>query len=156
MDLPSRALGWTLFAFNIGVEIGQLVFVVLVASLFIWIRSRSEAAGRRLAFAGSIIVMLAGAFWFVQRVFFSGGVDMKRIVVLTALIAAGAVSYVVAQQGGQKPMVVEVEKLKDNLFILKGEAAVATRPSSSSRTASPSSTRRTPAGARRFWRRSRS
>jgi cyclase len=45
---------------------------------------------------------------------------MKRIVVLTALIAAGAVSYVIAQQGGQKPMVVEVEKLKDNLFILKG------------------------------------
>jgi len=45
---------------------------------------------------------------------------MKRIAVLTALIAAGAVSFVVAQQGGQKPMVVEVEKLKDNLFILKG------------------------------------
>ena len=45
---------------------------------------------------------------------------MKRIVVLTALIAAGAASYVVAQQGGQKPMVVEVEKLKDNLFVLKG------------------------------------
>jgi cyclase len=44
---------------------------------------------------------------------------MKRIAVLTLLIAAGAVSYVVAQ-GGQKPMVVEVEKLKDNLFILKG------------------------------------
>ena len=45
---------------------------------------------------------------------------MKRIVVLTALIAAGAVSYVVAQQGGQKPMVVEVQKLKDNLFVLTG------------------------------------
>jgi hydrogenase/urease accessory protein HupE len=73
MDLPGRALGWTLFAFNIGVEIGQLVFVVLVASVFVWIRSRSEVAGRRLAFAGSIIVMLAGAFWFVQRVFFPGG-----------------------------------------------------------------------------------
>ncbi len=73
MDLPSRALGWTLFAFNVGVEIGQLVFVVLIASLFVWIRSRNEAAGRRLAFAGSIIVMLAGVFWFVQRVFFSGG-----------------------------------------------------------------------------------
>lgn len=74
MDLPSRALGWTLFAFNVGVEIGQFVFVVLIASLFIWIRSRSEVSGRRLAFAGSIVVMLAGAFWFVQRVFFSGGV----------------------------------------------------------------------------------
>jgi hypothetical protein len=73
MDLPRRALGWTLFAFNVGVEIGQLVFVVLIASAFVWIRSRSESAGRRLAFVGSIIVMLAGVFWFVQRVFFSGG-----------------------------------------------------------------------------------
>jgi hydrogenase/urease accessory protein HupE len=73
MDLPGRALGWTLFSFNIGVEIGQLVVVVLVASLFAWIRSRSEAAGRRLAVAGSVFVMLAGVFWFVQRVFFSGG-----------------------------------------------------------------------------------
>ena len=73
MDLPRRALGWTLFAFNAGVEIGQLVFVVVTASVFIWIRSRSEAAGRRLIVAGSLIVMLAGAFWFVQRVFFSGG-----------------------------------------------------------------------------------
>ena len=73
MDLPARALGWTLFAFNVGVEIGQIVFVVLIASLFLWIRSRSETAGRRLAFAGSVIVILAGVFWFVQRVFFSGG-----------------------------------------------------------------------------------
>ncbi len=46
---------------------------------------------------------------------------MKRMIVLTALIAVGALTYVVAQQGGgQKPMVVEVEKLKDNLFVLKG------------------------------------
>ena len=45
---------------------------------------------------------------------------MKRMVVLTALMAAWAASYVVAQQGGQKPMVVEVQKLKDNLFVLTG------------------------------------
>ncbi len=44
---------------------------------------------------------------------------MTRIVVLTALIAAGALSYGVAQEG-QKPMVVAVEKLKDNLFVLTG------------------------------------
>jgi cyclase len=47
---------------------------------------------------------------------------MKRIVVLTTLIAAGAVSYAVAQ-GGQQPMVVEVQKLKDNLFVLTGGSA---------------------------------
>ncbi len=73
MDLPSRALGWTLFGFNVGVEMGQLCVVVIVASAIAWIRSRSEVAGRRLAFAGSIIVILAGTFWFVQRVFFPGG-----------------------------------------------------------------------------------
>ena len=29
--------------------------------------------GRRLAFAGSLVVILVGAFWFVQRIFFPGG-----------------------------------------------------------------------------------
>ena len=73
MDLPQRALGWSLFSFNVGVEIGQLIVVVLVASALAALRHRSEAAGRRLAFAGSIVVVAAGTFWFVQRVFFAGG-----------------------------------------------------------------------------------
>ena len=73
MDLPSRALGWTLFSFNVGVEIGQIFVVVAVASALAALRARSEAAGRRLAFAGSIVVIVAGAYWFIQRVFFPGG-----------------------------------------------------------------------------------
>ena len=73
MDLPSRALGWSLFGFNVGVEIGQLFVVVLVAAALGWIRSRSAVVARRLVLVGSVVVMLAGAFWFVQRVFFSGG-----------------------------------------------------------------------------------
>jgi hydrogenase/urease accessory protein HupE len=72
MDLPARALGWSLFSFNVGVEIGQLLVVVAVASALTALRSRSEAASRQLAVVGSIIVMAAGAFWFVQRVFFPG------------------------------------------------------------------------------------
>ena len=73
MDLPARALGWSLFAFNLGVEIGQLVVVGVVATALAALRQRSEAAGRRLAVAGSLVVVVAGTFWFVQRVFFSGG-----------------------------------------------------------------------------------
>jgi hypothetical protein len=73
MDLPPKALGWALISFNIGVEIGQLVAVVLLASALAWFRSRNPAAARRLAVAGSVVVMAAGTFWFVQRVFFSGG-----------------------------------------------------------------------------------
>jgi len=70
MDLPARALGWSLFSFNLGVEIGQLLVVVVVASLFAALRARSAIAGRRLVVAGSLVVIAAGAFWFVQRVFF--------------------------------------------------------------------------------------
>ena len=48
---------------------------------------------------------------------------MKRSIVLGMLIAIGAVTLVVAaQQGGgqQAPKVVDVDKVKDNLFVLKG------------------------------------
>jgi hydrogenase/urease accessory protein HupE len=74
MNLPSRALGWSLFSFNLGVEIGQLLVVVLVTSALMALRSRNEAAGRRLVLAGSLAVIVAGSFWFVQRVFFPGGI----------------------------------------------------------------------------------
>jgi hydrogenase/urease accessory protein HupE len=75
MELPTRALGWSLFSFNVGVEIGQLFVVILVASALAALKSRSEWAGRHLAFAGSLVVIVAGAFWFVQRVFFPGGIS---------------------------------------------------------------------------------
>src|SRR5947199_3078221 len=48
---------------------------------------------------------------------------MKRIIVLFALLLVGALTMViVAQQGGGQPQarVVEVVKLKDNLFVLTG------------------------------------
>jgi hydrogenase/urease accessory protein HupE len=67
--LPSGALGWSLFSFNLGVEIGQLAIVLVVASALAAVRRRSAPLGDRLAFAGSVIVILAGAYWFVERVF---------------------------------------------------------------------------------------
>jgi len=74
MNLPSQALGWSLFSFNLGVEIGQLLVVAVVASALAALKSSNEAASRRLAFAGSLAVVLVGAFWFFQRVFFPGGI----------------------------------------------------------------------------------
>jgi hydrogenase/urease accessory protein HupE len=73
MGLESRALAWSLLSFNLGVEIGQLLVVVVVATALAALRTRSETAGRRLAFVGSIGVIAAGTFWFFERVFFSGG-----------------------------------------------------------------------------------
>jgi hypothetical protein len=69
--LPTEALGWSLFSFNVGVEVGQLAIVLVVASLLAAIRRKSHALGARVAFAGSIVVIAAGSYWFVQRVFFA-------------------------------------------------------------------------------------
>lgn len=68
--LPRQALGWSLFSFNFGVEIGQICIVVVVAWLLAALRRRSPALGRRIVTFGSIAVILAGSWWFVQRVFF--------------------------------------------------------------------------------------
>jgi hypothetical protein len=67
--LPRAALGWSLFSFNLGVEIGQLVIVIAAAGALAWIRQRSATGSYRVALGGSIGVVLAGLYWFVQRVF---------------------------------------------------------------------------------------
>jgi len=68
--LPREALGWSLFSFNLGVEIGQLAIVLVVATLLETVRRRSHAIGYRAAYAGSVVVILAGSYWFVERGFF--------------------------------------------------------------------------------------
>ena len=75
MELPSRAVAWSLVSFNVGVEIGQLAVVIVAASALAALRSRSKLAGRRLALAGSVVVIAVGGFWFVQRVFFPWGLS---------------------------------------------------------------------------------
>jgi hydrogenase/urease accessory protein HupE len=68
--LPPQALGWSLFSFNLGVEIGQVCIVVVVALLLTALRSRNQALARRVTIIGSVGVILAGCYWFIQRVFF--------------------------------------------------------------------------------------
>jgi hydrogenase/urease accessory protein HupE len=67
--LPSQALGWALFSFNVGVEIGQICIVIVAASLLAALRKRWPVLGRRIVVAGSVVVIAAGTFWFFQRVF---------------------------------------------------------------------------------------
>jgi len=68
--LPREALGWSLFSFNVGVEVGQVAIVLIVAAGLAAVRRYSVALGQRVAFAGSIVVIAAGTYLFVQRVFF--------------------------------------------------------------------------------------
>ena len=71
MELPRAALGWSLLAFNGGVEFGQACIVVTVAPLLALSYKRSHLMGWRVASTASIAVIAMGAFWFIQRV--SGG-----------------------------------------------------------------------------------
>jgi hypothetical protein len=71
--LPREALGWSLFGFNVGVELGQLIVVVPCAVALAWLRRASPLAAARMAMIGSVVVVVAGAWWFIARVFFPEG-----------------------------------------------------------------------------------
>jgi hydrogenase/urease accessory protein HupE len=68
--LPRAALGWSLASFNIGVEIGQVCIVLAIAPVLAFLGARSPLVARRVATVGSAIIIAAGSYWFVQRVFF--------------------------------------------------------------------------------------
>jgi len=65
--LPREALGWSLAGFNVGVEIGQAVIVLLVAPPLAWLSRRAPAAHARLVRVLAAGIAAAGGFWFVQR-----------------------------------------------------------------------------------------
>ncbi len=69
--LPGKSIGWALFSFNAGVEIGQACIIVLVAPLMAFLRRIAPEAARRVAQVGSVVVAAAGLWWFIERVFLS-------------------------------------------------------------------------------------
>ncbi len=69
MELPAHALGWSLLAFNVGVEIGQACILVAVAPALAILAKNSPVLARRLTHGLALGVTTAGAFWFFQRVF---------------------------------------------------------------------------------------
>ena len=74
MELPARDVAWSLLSFNVGVEIGQLIIVMAAAQVLFLVRKWSTVAGQRIAVIGAIAVIAAGTFWFIERVFFPGGI----------------------------------------------------------------------------------
>jgi len=65
--LPPRAVGWSLFAFNVGVEIGQACIVLAVSPLLALLAARAPKASQRAQVAGSLVIIAAGAYWLVER-----------------------------------------------------------------------------------------
>jgi hydrogenase/urease accessory protein HupE len=68
--LPAQAIGWSLFSFNLGVEIGQALIVLAVVPLLAMTRRRNHRLAAQIVKAGSVCVILAGGYWFLQRLLF--------------------------------------------------------------------------------------
>jgi hydrogenase/urease accessory protein HupE len=70
--LPPQALVTSLFSFNLGVEVAQVCIVLLVTPVLAFIRTRNPLLAQRIATVGSVGIVIAGGYWFVQRSFFGG------------------------------------------------------------------------------------
>jgi hypothetical protein len=66
LELSRQALVQALIGFNVGVELGQLAFVVVFLPLLVW----ASRPGRlpRLPQVLSVLVAVVGAVWFVERI----------------------------------------------------------------------------------------
>jgi len=58
----------SLFAFNIGVELGQLSVVLLCFALVGWWFGKKPWYRQRISIPASVIIALIGLYWFLQRV----------------------------------------------------------------------------------------
>jgi hypothetical protein len=67
LHLPQEQVGWALFGFNFGVELGQLLVLAPLVPLLALARKKElfQRLGARALSGG---VALAGAVWFVVRV----------------------------------------------------------------------------------------
>lgn len=68
MVLPRQAMGISLFAFNIGVEIAQASIVILVAPVLAFLRRENAGLSEAVIATGALSITAAGAFWFFQRI----------------------------------------------------------------------------------------
>ncbi|BCM91672.1 hypothetical protein IAD21_03547 [Abditibacteriota bacterium] len=67
IGLPRVVLSWALVSFNIGVELGQSVIVLLVAPLLALLAHKQKILYGHTVLSGSCVIGAAGLFWLIQR-----------------------------------------------------------------------------------------
>ena len=69
IGLPPDRFMVSLVSFNIGVEIGQVMIILLVFELFVLPFKSQPKNYRRLAFITSILIAITAMYWTVERIF---------------------------------------------------------------------------------------
>jgi hydrogenase/urease accessory protein HupE len=67
IGLPPSGVVPSLVSFNVGVELGQLCVVLLVAPILLWLVPRYQQAAR-VRTLGSVVLLLLSTLWFFERV----------------------------------------------------------------------------------------
>lgn len=67
MHLPRSGLISSLFSFNMGVEVGQVVIILFILPL-LWLLNQTKAY-RAVVTTASVFILSLGLFWFYQRAF---------------------------------------------------------------------------------------
>ena len=65
--IPAARIWPWLFAFNVGVELGQVVFAA-AAALLLYVCARRTRQLRRITIAANALLLVAGCAWGVERV----------------------------------------------------------------------------------------
>lgn len=65
LELPTHGLVLSLVSFNLGVELGQLAVVLVLAPFSVWLARQKFAF--KAQFALSSAIFLSSCVWFVQR-----------------------------------------------------------------------------------------
>lgn len=66
LNLPTAQFTWALLQFNLGLEFGQIMIVVVVAAVLYALRQRPSYPAWAIR-GGSLAAMLVGVIWFVER-----------------------------------------------------------------------------------------
>jgi hypothetical protein len=68
LDLSSKQLGLSLFAFNLGVEIGQLIALMVAGPLLYLVVVKSSNMIRKISMQLSMVfILVMGSYWFISR-----------------------------------------------------------------------------------------
>lgn len=68
MQIPDKYMLWSLFGFNLGVEIGQVAIVLVLVPILYQIRNTTLYA-RMVLPIGALCLMLISVYWFIERAF---------------------------------------------------------------------------------------
>lgn len=66
LNLPTAQFAWALFQFNLGIELGQLLIVVVAVAALFGFRHQQWYRPAVIS-GGSVVAIVIGALWFIER-----------------------------------------------------------------------------------------